>query len=55
MVDCVALDAAGLDVAEFVDVLQPEATDWIDLEPYQVRWLIDPESYRTVPAPPTEI
>jgi amylosucrase len=53
VVDRAVLDAAGLDTTASVDALHAGATNWGDLAPYQVRWLVDPDSYPTVPAPPT--
>ena len=53
-VDRAALGRVGLDIASCVDLLEPDATNWHDLAPYQVRWLTDPVAYQTVPAPPVE-
>ncbi len=54
-VDQAALGPAvgtALDMTPFTDLLEPRASAWTDLAPYQVRWLADPLAYRTVPAPP---
>jgi amylosucrase len=41
-----------LDLSPVTDLLDPGATDLLQLEPYAVRWLSADAHYRTAPAPP---